>query len=171
MIFNFSGGGQEWLVWWHPPRHCKMFPVWAGFMCLNLSLGPLSFSVWPRSLVRFFSLLLGRRNETERGGQRVLESGWAHVSWPHLGTFLSSSRKLTTSSFQFLGNLRLSLFFCLFYLPISLFKPLPLRSSKKMKGMKPKAAKWSVSLKKKKKRKICRAKVGFLKENVVWESG
>lgn len=66
-----------------------------------------------------------------------------------------------TSPFQFLGNLCLYLFFCL---SIFLFKSLLMRMSKKMKEMKPKAAKWLHSLGKK---EICRAKVGFLKENVV----
>lgn len=45
-----------------------------------------------RVIGKIASSLLGRRDRSERGGQREWEPWWACGSWPHLATFLSSSR-------------------------------------------------------------------------------
>lgn len=134
-------------------------------MCLSLSLGALSFSGCPRSLIRLPAHFLagGRRARGEDresrslDGHRVPDHAFDHTS--SISLFLQEP---TTSAFQFLVYLCLSPFFSLFYLSISLIKPFSIRMSKKMKQMKPKAVKW-FSLKKKRERERLEGKSSILK--------
>lgn len=140
MAFNCNGRGQEWLEWGHSPRHCKMIPVLTGLMGLNLSLRAFIISCLStvRSLVRAGGWEWERR--AQRGGAWM---GPAFFRAMDLSLFL---RRLTASLFQFLVNLCLSLFFCIFYL--STAQTSSCEYKQEMKAMKLKVAKWLFCLKK-----------------------
>ena len=165
MAVNCSGVGQEWLVWWYCPWHCKMGSSFGWIDVSKSKFKSLIVCCLPKIIGRTFSSLLGRGESVRgEGGKSGSLMGPGFLTTP--GPFLSSSRNLVTSPFPFLGDLCLSPFLCVLYLTSFLLKSL-LRMSNKMKETKPKPAKWLFSYKK----KNWRAKVVFLKDKVFWESG
>lgn len=75
---------------------------------------------WFKVIGKIASSHLGRRDEGGRGGQRD-QSPDGHMVRDHTLAHFSLPPE-ATSPFLFLVYLHFSLFFCLFYLPVSLFK-------------------------------------------------